>query len=195
MSAREARVEESSTEVRWQPTKYRAELGSTGETFEFVASARTAADGRFRFVWTLAAGKRGPGEHVHDEETEVFEVQSGTLRIWLHDVPHDLGPGDSLTVPPGAPHRFLNPTREPAVVRVTFDGPRMEDTFLPISVATHGRTPRLGDFARMLVGIPRYRSSTPASAAERAVLGALAWVLGLFVRPYEPVAGWDAERT
>lgn len=179
---------------RLPTTKYRAESAVTGELFEFVASARTAADEKFRFVWTLAPGKRGPGEHYHESETETFEVVSGTIRIWLEGVPRDYVPGDFLSIEPGVRHRFLNPGDEPAVMNVSLDGPLMEDAFVPLGVATHGRKVRLGDLARMFVLLAETWPSTPTSRWERGFARGFVWLLKLFgVRRYEPVIGWDRE--
>lgn len=179
--------------VSWAPTRYTLSMKATGEHFAFVASARRATDGRFRFVWTLDAGKRGPGEHRHDGETEVFEVVSGTLRIWREGVPEDFGPGQRCTVGPGVRHRFLNPGTTPVVVRVSLDGPRMEDTLVPLAVATHGRVPRVGDMLRMVAGMGRPHASTPASAPASAAMHAVATLLqALGVKPFAPVQGWDA---
>lgn len=69
----------------------------TGETFEFQTSAKTG-DGKFRFQWTLQAGKKGPPVQVHDDENETFTVVSGTLRIWIDGKPNDLTAGQTLTV-------------------------------------------------------------------------------------------------
>ncbi len=179
--------------ARFAPTRYRAESPSSGETFEFVTSSRSTPDGRFRFVWTLAPGKRGPGEHTHDDETETFEVVSGTLRLWVSGTPRDLGPGDVCAVPPGVPHKFLNPGQEPAVVNVTLDGPKMEDALVPLAVVCDGRTPRLSDLSRLLVGLAQY----PSRPTNRLVTAGLLTVIGLFklfgVRRYEPVLGWDRD--
>lgn len=180
---------------RLKPTRYRADSPPTGERFEFVTSARTAPDGRFRFVWTLAPGKRGPGEHHHPDETEVFEVVSGTLRIWLDGVARDCRPGDVVSIAPGVRHRFLNPGPEPAVVNVSLDGPRLEDVLVPMGVACHGRKLRLGDVARMFVGIGEQPPSIPSKAFERGLMSALSRGLKLLgVKPFSPVHGWDVER-
>ncbi len=58
-----------------------------------------------RYV-ALDAGSQSP-EHIRHEE-EVFMLQSGSLRVSLPDGDVDLGPGDVLTVPIGAPRRFTN---------------------------------------------------------------------------------------
>src|SRR5688500_10283434 len=64
----------------------------TGEHFEFLASSR-GPGAHLEFRWTLAPGKRGPGEHYHPRETETFTVLSGSLRIWINGVPKDYAAG------------------------------------------------------------------------------------------------------
>lgn len=183
---------ESSPPRRWTPTRYRGDSPGSGETFEFVSSARTAEDGKFRFVWTLAAGKRGPGEHIHEGETEVFEIVEGTLRIWQDDVPSDYRPGAIVSIAPGVRHRFLNPGTEPAVMNVSIDGTRFEDSIVPLGVACVERKPSLGDLARLVVSVVHHRASTPTRAWERGGFRAFAgllWLLG--TRPFQPALGWD----
>lgn len=165
----------------------------TGELFELASSARSPGDGNFRFVWTLSPGKTGPGEHVHEDETEHFEIVSGTIRIWVSGQPHDYSAGDHLVIPPNIPHRFLNPGTEPVVVNVALSGPRMEDMLAPVAVASAGRSPRISELLRMMVSIHRYKPSTPVRPVEGWFLNAFASLLRLFgVRAFEPVLGWDA---
>lgn len=170
----------------------RFELASppTGEHFRFATSSRSA-DGLFRFVWTLAAGKRGPGEHFHQDETETFEVVSGVLRIWIGGVPRDLHPGDRVAVPPRVPHRFLNPGPAPAIVNVTLDGPRMEDTFVPCAVAQDAK-PSGYNMLRFMVTTGVSGASTPNNQLFVWIMAPFVWLPRLFgVRPFEPVTGWD----
>ena len=178
--------------ARFATTRYTLESTSSGERFEYATSAR-GPDGRFRFVWTLAAGKTGPIEHVHETETERFEVVSGTIRIWLRGAPRDHVAGDVVVVAPGVPHRFLHPGREPVVVNVTLDGTRMEDSMVPLAVATHGRALRAGDLLRMVAGLGRpypSKSTSPVTGALVDLAVALLRLVG--VRPLPPVVGWDA---
>jgi quercetin dioxygenase-like cupin family protein len=176
---------------RWKATRYELKSPPTGETFNFVASARTAPDGCFRFVWTLAPGKRGPGEHYHPTETETFEIISGTLRIWQNGIPKDYGPGEIVAVLPRVVHKFLNPTSEPCVMNVKLDGPALEDAFLPIAVATHGRKPKMSELARFILNTDE-GGSVPTMAIVKPIGWVITTLLRLFgVKKYEPVLGWD----
>jgi quercetin dioxygenase-like cupin family protein len=50
----------------------------------------------------------GPGTQVpyqsHPTE-QLVHMLSGTLRIWIADEIHDVGPGDVVLIPPNVPHR------------------------------------------------------------------------------------------
>lgn len=164
----------------------------TGERFEFQTSARVG-DGVFRFRWTLAPGKKGPPEHVHDDESETFEIVSGVLRIWIDKQPRDLHPGDRVTVPPLVRHRFFNPGTEPVVVDVSLDGPRMEDALVPFAYYAAGRTKlSFGDFTRMMVHSIEIRPSRPPSRVLTSVFTGLGRLFKLFgVKPLARVERWS----
>ena len=163
----------------------------TGEHFEFLTSAR-ASDGHFRFVWTLGPGRKGPPEHYHPTETETFEILEGTLRIWINGEPHDYSAGDAVSIPPMACHRFLNPTKEPAVARVTLDGTRMEDVLVPMALHFEGRTKiGLGDVGQIIVHDIAVGGSVAASGTMHGMMSGLAKLLMRFgIRPLDPVEQW-----
>jgi quercetin dioxygenase-like cupin family protein len=163
----------------------------TGETFEFQTSAHRG-DGHFRFRWTLAAGKKGPPEHIHDDESETFTVSSGALRVWVNGTPQDLHPGDVLTVQRGQAHRFLNFGSEPAVVDVCLDGPRMEAVLVPMAQHLDGRRRlRLGELGSMIVHDVEVRGSRASSAFAAATLAGLAWLLRLLgVKTFGAPSRW-----
>jgi mannose-6-phosphate isomerase-like protein (cupin superfamily) len=163
----------------------------TGETFEFQTSARTG-DGVFRFRWTLEGGKKGPPEHIHDQEHEIFTIVSGTLRIWVDGKAHDLTPGASLTVEKGQRHRFLNPTKEPVVVDVSLDGTLQEDVLVPLAVRFAGRKKMgLGDFFTMLAHSAEVEASRPPSRFTRAVFNGMSRLARLFgARPLPRAGAW-----
>lgn len=162
----------------------------TGETFEFQTSAK-AGDGIFRFRWTLQGGKKGPPEHIHEDEAETFAVVSGTLRIWLDGVPQDLGAGQSVTVKAGVRHKFKNPTKEPVVVDVSLDGPKQEDALVPLAFHCNGRRKmKLGDFFKMLAHVDEIRASVPPTRVARTIVFGLSKLVRVFGA--KPLARRDA---
>lgn len=164
----------------------------TGEHFTFTRSARGSGTGLFHFQWRLAPGKKGPGLHVHETETETFTIVSGTLRIWLDGTPHDLTAGQTIAVKPNVKHRFLNPGTEPVVVDVTLDGTLMEDQFIPIAVAAQRGMSFPRVMAKMIVHIVALGASTPSSRLERGIFKGLSSMLRLFgVRGFTPVHDWE----
>jgi mannose-6-phosphate isomerase-like protein (cupin superfamily) len=166
-------------------------IGMTGERFEYLSSAHEG-DGHFRFRWTLAPGKKGPPEHVHSDERETFLVESGRLQVWVDDVHHALGPGDSVTVPVRGRHRFKNEGPDPVVVLVTFDGTRNEEAHVP--VAAHfagGRKMGVVDVLRIFVHDAEVGGSLASFEPLNALQRAIAAVMRRFgVRRFPPVRGW-----
>ena len=58
-----------------------------------------------------------PRAHVHPEQEERFEIVSGTMKLRMNGKKIVAGPGDIVTVPPGARHKFANGGDEPVEVR------------------------------------------------------------------------------
>lgn len=179
--------------------KHPLELEDTrsGEHFVFLRSARSEG-GRFRFRWTLAPGRTGPGEHVHPTEVESFVVVSGVLRIWIGDEPRELAPGDTASVPAGVRHRFLNPGTVPVVVDVDLDGTAMEDQMIPMSAyfqqaRRDGRMkPTIPELFRILVHVQQAGAVALASRTGNAAFGGLCRTLRLFgVQAFPAVTRWE----
>jgi quercetin dioxygenase-like cupin family protein len=172
---------------------YTGESPPTGEHFEFRTSARGPSK-RFSFQWTLKPGKRGPGQHVHPHETETFKIVKGVLRIWMNGVPRDYHAGDTVSVPPGTPHRFLNPGKEPVIVDVSLDGSELEDAFMPFVVAVgRGKKPGFRKFARWIVHLYKHPGSVPTSRIANgigAVVAGICWLFGARRFP-SPAVGWE----
>lgn len=165
-------------------------LDSSGETFEFQTSAKSG-DGVFRFRWTLAAGKKGPPEHVHDDEAETFHVVSGTLRIWIDGTSRDLGPGDTVTVEPGARHRFLNPGSDPVIVHVSLNGTRMEDALVPLAIYANGRRKmNLRAFAVVMAHLNAEPGSQPPGKLGRVFMRGFTGMFRLVVKPRPRAPAW-----
>ncbi len=64
----------------------------------------------------IEPGAQGPPIHLHREFAESFRVAEGVLRVWVDGETVDLGPGESITIPPGARHKPFNPGRTRVVV-------------------------------------------------------------------------------
>jgi quercetin dioxygenase-like cupin family protein len=59
----------------------------------------------------LGPGGSGGGNalaHVHPKADEEFTVRSGRLNVSINGVSHILGPGETITVPRGTVHFFVN---------------------------------------------------------------------------------------
>jgi mannose-6-phosphate isomerase-like protein (cupin superfamily) len=88
----------------------------TGELISIVRTGRETAGEVFEFEAVLPPRLSGPPAHWHRVEQESFEVIEGRLRVRLGRAVRDLGPGESVVVPPGIVHAFSNPANEPVRV-------------------------------------------------------------------------------
>lgn len=56
----------------------------------------------------------GEMEHIHPNQESGARVLAGSLRFRVRGREHDVGPGESIAIPPGTPHNFWNPGEEDA---------------------------------------------------------------------------------
>ncbi len=87
-----------------------------------VELRRTAADTDGELVEFDVVGRaRGflAVEHVHDHQTEHYEVIEGAMKLMLDGREHVLGPGDEMTTPAGTPHAQLAAGEGEGRIRVT----------------------------------------------------------------------------
>lgn len=107
-------------------------------------------------VWelSLAPGGRVPSSHAHPHQHEGFTVLDGEMefRVGWHRL--RVGPGQSVTVPPGRVHHFANRGRVSCRVRVeTVPALAMEDLLRTAAALARDqqragrRFPRLADLA------------------------------------------------
>ena len=85
-------------------------------------------DGRqCAFEFIVPPGARVPAAHYHENVDEFTYGLEGSLTFTVGGVPHQLGPGQSLFVPRGVTHQFINngdtPTRTLAVLTPADIGP------------------------------------------------------------------------
>ena len=71
-----------------------------------IPASRT--DGAFSVFEEITPPRLGPPLHIHHAEDEFFRVLAGRYRFRVANDDVDAGPGDTLVVPRGTPHTFLN---------------------------------------------------------------------------------------
>lgn len=90
-----------------------------------LAAGDRASIQRFR----IEPGAEVP-EHDHHHEQTGYVVE-GTLTFLVGDEEHDVGPGDSFTIPADEPHAAVNRGDEPVVGIDTFAPPRPNPDWAP----------------------------------------------------------------
>ncbi len=91
----------------------------TGRTAVKVTGAQTG--NRFGlFESHMPPHSPGPGLHVHHIMTEMFFVHAGVVEVIAGDKRSLVPAGGFALVPPETPHRFANPTDEPAILLIMF---------------------------------------------------------------------------
>lgn len=141
----------------------------------------------------LAPHGAGPPEHVHPVIEERFRVVSGTLRARVGGEDRTVEAGESLTVPPGTPHRWWNDTAEE--VRIAFEvRPALPlDRFLEsvFALVHEGKSNRRGlpGLLRMAPILRRHADvlhlARPPVAVQRPLMRLLGIVAGLLGYPDE----------
>jgi quercetin dioxygenase-like cupin family protein len=90
-------------------------------------------------TWT--PGGSPPPPHLHPSQDEEFEIRSGRLTAVVDGVKHELGPGDTLQIPRGTPHKMWNAGDETAIaVWRTRPAGRTAEWFATIDRLTEGGT-------------------------------------------------------
>jgi quercetin dioxygenase-like cupin family protein len=91
---------------------------ASGEVIKIHTSA-AESDGEL-LVWELwlRPGGRVPSGHTHPYQEERFTILRGHLRFRVGWRIRVVGPGETVTVPPGTPHHFANAGQSEAHVMV-----------------------------------------------------------------------------
>ncbi|HEX6523609.1 MAG TPA: cupin domain-containing protein [Streptosporangiaceae bacterium] len=90
----------------------------SGERITIRQTAAQTGGALLDWELELAPGGRVPASHAHPGQEEIFTVLEGWMRFrvgWRRQI---VGPGDTVTVPPGTVHHFANPGAAPARVAV-----------------------------------------------------------------------------
>ena len=90
----------------------------SGERIEFIRTAADTGGELLEFELELSPDGHVPGAHVHPEQEERFHVLEGTMKFRLGMRTIVAGPGDTVVVPAGRAHRFVNGGGGPARARV-----------------------------------------------------------------------------
>ena len=86
----------------------RLENPVTGEVLVFHETAAQTGGERVRVETIVQPDGFVAAAHIHPAQTERFEVLEGTVGFRVGRKTVLAGPGDTLVVPPGTPHRFWN---------------------------------------------------------------------------------------
>ena len=148
------------------------DISALGFTLEVIS---TSPDGD-HFEFEVVGKARGvvAQPHVHERQTEHFEVIEGALRLDMDGVAHHLGPGDAMTVPPGTRHRQRNDG--PSRIRIRHEPAGDSEAFFIrlAELSRNGGYDRLGmpkpkAGARIVRDFPDHRSSLLPVRAQRAL--------------------------
>lgn len=80
----------------------------TGEKIIWLETAEDTNGKYLTFRMILAPEGSLPVIHVHPRQTERFAIKKGVLTLFVNGRDQYVKPGESFTVPKGAPHKFMN---------------------------------------------------------------------------------------
>jgi mannose-6-phosphate isomerase-like protein (cupin superfamily) len=113
---------------------------ASGERIRIRTSAIDSGGTLLAWELWLAPGGRVPSGHVHPAQEERFSVVEGRLRFRVDGRSRVVGPGQSITVSPGARHHFANAGPTEAFVLVeTRPALRMEELLEVAAELAKGR--------------------------------------------------------
>lgn len=139
---------------------------ASGERIKIRVSA--AESGGELLAWELWLAPRGrvPSGHVHPGQEERFTVVQGHLRFRIGRHSQVVGPGETVTVPPGAPHHFANAGPTEAFVLVETRPAMQMQELLEVAAELardqHGRPRRLPRLVDLFLFMDEFRSEVRA---------------------------------
>jgi quercetin dioxygenase-like cupin family protein len=161
----------------------------TGQRMRFRQTADDTAGTLLRIESVNPPSGVAEPEHVHPNQESRAEVITGTLRFVVEGRERRLGPGDSITIPAGTPHYFVNDGVDDAVSIQEFrPALRTADFFKTLfELAEQGKLDERGMPSLLTLALlgPRFadeiRAVSPPWSVQRvafAVLGPLARLRG-----------------
>lgn len=119
----------------------------TGDRIHFWSSPLSGDGNELVFRCSLSPHAVGAPLHVHDNMTETFEVEFGILEIDLgKGAKRVLSHGEKISIPPGTPHGFRNPSASETIFVTTANPGAELERFLRTmyELANSGRTDARG---------------------------------------------------
>lgn len=102
----------------------------TGERITFVRTSAETGGALAELDLELSATAKLAAEHIHQSQEESFEVLSGQILLNCRGESLLRGPGEVVTIPPGAPHAWAPTGGQGARVRIVFTpGAGIEEFF------------------------------------------------------------------
>jgi quercetin dioxygenase-like cupin family protein len=151
---------------------------ATGELIVIRQTGLETGGRLLAFELRLAPGGRVPASHLHPEQEERFTVVEGRLRFRVGRKSLVVGPGETVTVQPGTPHRFVN--AGPGHARVLVEvrpALRMEE--LLETAAALGAAPRPLHLALFLRDFGREVRAPLLPGLVNAAARALGWLASI----------------
>ena len=152
------------------------DTSALGYTLEVISASPDGSSFEFEVVGKARGIVSQP--HVHETQTEHFEVIEGGLRFNLDGAEHHLGPGDTMTVPAGSRHRQRNDG--PSRIRIRHEPAGESGAFFIrlAELSQSGGYDRLGmpkpkPGARIIRDFPEHRSALLPARAQQAFSRAL----------------------
>jgi quercetin dioxygenase-like cupin family protein len=114
------------------PIKLPQRLSVLGAEMDLLLDANATA-GRLSVLVETTPPGGGPPLHSHANEEEYFYVIAGDYEFTLAGVTLRLQPGDFVTIPRGAPHRFQNIGSAPGQLHITLSPAGFEEFFRKVA--------------------------------------------------------------
>lgn len=86
---------------------------------DWLVNPATAGSQQLVVVEITITPGHGHAFHVHPAQEEVLVILEGRLEQWVEDVRQELGPGESVLIPPDVIHASFNRTSSPVRALVT----------------------------------------------------------------------------
>jgi quercetin dioxygenase-like cupin family protein len=156
----------------------------SGEKITFIQTAADTDGELLEIELELTPDGHVPGAHRHPGQTETFHVLEGTMKFKLGLKTIVAEPGDTVEVPPGATHRFVNAGDGVARARVEVTPALKMEHLLQTAVrlAEDGQTTRKGMPKPVPMALfvrtfeDEVRAPFPPHTIVKAVTAPLAWI-------------------